>query len=68
MLDRAYLLRQIQTLLRFAKLTSDPLFASFLMEKAVHLKTQVDAIPPTADVGPRPPDVEHEDRVTDFRS
>jgi hypothetical protein len=58
MLDRAYFLRQIRTLLRFAKLTSDPLFAAFLMQKAVHLKSQVDAIPPAADVGPLPPDVE----------
>jgi len=60
MLDRAYFLRQIRTLLRFAKLTSDPLFATFLMEKAVHLKSQVDAISPAADGGPLPPDVEPE--------
>jgi len=60
MLDRAYLLRQIRTLLKFANQTSDPLFAAFLMEKAVHLKSQVEETPPPKDVSPLPPDVESE--------
>lgn len=60
MLDRAYLLRQIETLLRFAKQTSDPQFAAFLMDKAVHLKSQVEAAPAAADVSPLAPDVEPE--------
>jgi|GEM_PF-1499498 len=59
MLDRGYFLRQIQTLLKFAKQTSDPLFAAFLMEKAVDLKSQADETP-SRDVGPRAPDVEPE--------
>jgi hypothetical protein len=52
--------RQIQTLLRFAKSTSDPHFAAFLMEKAVHLRSQAEEIPPSADVSPLAPDVEPE--------
>jgi hypothetical protein len=60
MLDRAYFLRQIGTLLKFAKLTSDPLFAAFLMEKAVHLKSQVEENPPPTELSPLAPDVEPE--------
>jgi len=59
-LDRAYFMRQIQTLLTFAKSTSDPAFAAFLLEKAVHLKSQAEEAPPARDLGPRPPDVERE--------
>jgi hypothetical protein len=57
-LNHAYFVRQIQTLLRFAKSTSDPQFAAFLMEKAVHLKSQAEEIPPATDVSPLAPDVE----------
>jgi hypothetical protein len=35
MLERVYFVRQILTLLKFAKSTSDPEFAIFLMDKAV---------------------------------
>ena len=62
MLDRGYFLRQIRTLLKFAKQTTDPLFAAFLMEKVVHLKSQVEEIPPARDIGPAAPDVEPENR------
>ncbi len=60
MLDRAYFLRQIQTVLKFARSTSDPRFAAFLAEKAVDLKSQAEAVPPASDVSPLPPDVEPE--------
>jgi len=59
-LDRAYFVRQIRTLLTFAKSTSDPRFAAFLMEKAVHLKSQVEELPPATDKSPLAPDVEPE--------
>jgi hypothetical protein len=60
MLDRVYFLRQIRTLLKFAQQTSDPLLAAFLMEKVVHLKSQVEQSPPPTDVSPLAPDVEPE--------
>ena len=60
MLDRVYFLRQVRTLLKFAQQTSDPLFAAFLMEKAVHLKSQAEDSPPPTDVSPLAPDVEPE--------
>jgi len=44
-LGHAYFLRQIQTVLKFAGLTSDPRFAAFLLEKAVDLKSQADQRP-----------------------
>jgi hypothetical protein len=59
-LDRAYFVRQIRTLLTFAKSTSDPAFAAFLLDKAASLKSQAEEAPPAADVSPRPPDVEPE--------
>ena len=59
-LDRTYLLRQIETLLKFAKATSDPDFAAFLVDKAVHLKSQVEAAPAAPDISPLAPDVEPE--------
>jgi hypothetical protein len=62
MLGRVYFVRQIRTLLNFARETSDPLFAAFLMEKALHLKSQIEESPPAKDVGPAAPDVEPEDR------
>lgn len=42
MLDRVYFVRQIQTVLKFAQLTSDPRFAAFLIEKAEHLRSQIE--------------------------
>jgi hypothetical protein len=59
-LDRAYFVRQIRTLLTFAKSTSDPAFAAFLLDKAASLKSQAEKATPAADVSPRPPDVEPE--------
>ena len=53
---------RIRTLLNFAKQTSDPLFAAFLMEKAVHLKSQIEESPPARDISPAAPDVEPENR------
>jgi hypothetical protein len=44
-LDRAYFLRQIVMVLKFAKSTSDPRFAAFLVEKAADLKSQAEAAP-----------------------
>jgi hypothetical protein len=58
MLEHAYFVRQIRTLLAFAKSTSDPAFAAFLLDKAASLKSQAEEAPPVADVSPRPPDVE----------
>ena len=58
MLDRSYFVRQIRTLLQFAKSTSDPRFAALLMDKAVHLKSQVEEAPPASDIGPCAPDVQ----------
>jgi hypothetical protein len=60
MLDRVYVLRQIRTMLKFAQLTSDPRFAAFLIDKAIHLRSQVDEFSTVADIGPRAPDVEPE--------
>ncbi len=58
MLDRAYFMRQLLTVLKFAKLTSDPRFAAFLADKAIDLDSQAKAVPPASDVSPRAPDVE----------
>ena len=60
MLDRAYLMRQLLTVLKFAKLTSDPRFAAFLAEKAIDPDSRAKAIPPAPDMSPRAPDVEPE--------
>ena len=59
-LDRAYFVRQIRTLLKFAKSTTDPDFAAFLMDKVVYLKSQAEELPPATDVSPHAPDVEPE--------
>jgi hypothetical protein len=59
-LNRAYFVRQIRTLLMFAKSTSDPAFAAFLLDKAANLKSQAEEAPPAAGLSPRPPDVEPE--------
>ena len=60
MLDRSYFVRQLLTVLKFAKLTSDPHFAVFLAEKAIDLDSQAKAVPAALDVSPRAPDVEPE--------
>ena len=59
-IDRAYFVRQIGTLLAFAKSTSDPAFAALLLDKAVYLRSQAEEAPPARDLGPLPPDVERE--------
>jgi hypothetical protein len=60
MLDRVYFVRQIQTMLKFAQLTSNPRFAAFLIDKAIHLRTQVDEASTVTDTRLRAPDVEPE--------
>ena len=52
-----YVTRQITTLLKFAKETSNPNVAAALVEKAADLKAQADAMLPP-DKSPRAPDVE----------
>jgi hypothetical protein len=42
-LGRPYFTRQAATLLRFAKLTSNPALAASLVERAADLKAQVDS-------------------------
>jgi hypothetical protein len=58
MLNHVYFVRQIRTMLKFAQLTSDARFAAFLIEKANHLRSQIEEVPAARDVGPRAPDVE----------
>jgi hypothetical protein len=53
-----YFVRQIQTLLRLAKSTSDPQIVVALVDKAAELKSRADKTTPPSDVGPLPPDVE----------
>jgi hypothetical protein len=56
-LGRNYLTRQAETLLRFAKSTSDPQLAAALVEKAVDLKSKIDQSD-APDRSPLPPNVE----------
>lgn len=59
MLGRLYLTRQVTSLLKYAKATSNPELAALLVQKAADLNAQTDA--PThasEDKSPRPPDVE----------
>jgi hypothetical protein len=49
MLDRVYFVRQIRTVLKFAQLTSDRRFAAFLIEKAEHMRSQIEEV--SRDVG-----------------
>ena len=58
MLNQAYFVRQIRTLLKFANLTTDPHFAAFLLDKALHLKSQVEDAPPATDASASAPDGE----------
>lgn len=58
MVGRNYFVRQVQTLLEFAKTTSDPKVATALVDKATELKSRADKTTAPSDVGPLPPDVE----------
>ena len=58
MVDRNYFVRQVQTLLKFAKSTSDPQIVTALVDKASELKSRADEALPTPDLSPLPPDVE----------
>jgi hypothetical protein len=46
MLGRDYLARQVQTLLKMARITRDPKLAAGLAVKASDLKARLDATPP----------------------
>jgi hypothetical protein len=60
-MDRAYFVRQIRTLLKLAKSTSDPHFAAVLVDKAAQLQSHVEEVPAAAaDASPLAPDVELE--------
>jgi len=52
--------RQVVTLLKFAKSTTNPQLAAVLIEKAADLKSQVDESSTTANLSPLAPDVEPE--------
>jgi hypothetical protein len=54
---RLYLTRQAATFLKFAKSTSDPNLAAFLVERAADLKSQVEETG-KPDPSPLAPDVE----------
>lgn len=56
--SRRYIMRQVATLLKFAKETADPKMAAALIEKAERLKAQVDDTMPPPDWSLRAPDVE----------
>ena len=56
--SRRYIMRQVATLLKFAKETADPKVAAALVEKAERLKSQVDETMPPPDWSLRAPDVE----------
>ena len=58
MIGRQYLARQAAALLRFASSTNDPKLAAVLVDKAAHLKSQVDDTVPSLDLSPKAPDVE----------
>jgi len=57
-IGRQYFARQATTLLKFANSTTNAKLAAVLVEKAAHLKSQVDETGPPPDQSPRPPDVE----------
>jgi hypothetical protein len=56
-LGRNYFARQAQTLLKFAKSTSDPKLAAALVEKAADLKSRIDESG-EPDASPKAPGVE----------
>ena len=59
MLSRPYFTRQAATLLRFARLTSNPALAASLVERAADLKAQIDS-DKRPDASAAAPDVESE--------
>ena len=59
MLGRLYFARQASALLRFAKSTSNPELAATLIDRAVALKAQIDAVEKPIP-SPHAPDVELE--------
>jgi hypothetical protein len=58
----SYFTRQAATLLKFAKSTTNPDLAAFLIEKAADLKFQGDETMPPPDRSPVAPDVELADK------
>ena len=58
MIGRNYFARQAETLLKFAKSTSDPQVAAALIDKAVSLQSRIDESG-QPDPSPLPPDAEH---------
>jgi hypothetical protein len=58
MIGRSYLSRQVMALLTFARETSNPELAALLVAKAARLQSQADDVAPSADIGPKAPDVE----------
>jgi hypothetical protein len=56
---KEYLTRQATTLIKFAKVTTDPQMIAGLVDKAVDLKSKVDEA--AIDRSPRAPDVQPED-------
>jgi hypothetical protein len=58
MIGKQYLARQATSLLKFAHTTKNPQLAAVLIEKAAHLKSQVDDTIPSRDLSPKAPDVE----------
>ena len=59
MLGRPYFTRQAATLLKFAKLTTNPALAASMVERAADLKAQIDS-DKRPDPSVAPPDVETE--------
>jgi hypothetical protein len=57
-IGKAYFVRQVAILFRFAKATKDPQISAALMEKAADLKLQVDDPSASHDLTPQAPDVE----------
>lgn len=56
--SKDYLIRQVATLLKFARLTSNPSVAAVLLDKAADLNEKVDELPSLqTDMSPSPPDV-----------
>jgi hypothetical protein len=58
MIGRQYLARQATANLKFANATNNPKLAAVLVDKAAHLKSQLDDTGPSHDISPRAPDVE----------
>jgi hypothetical protein len=53
-----YIMRQITTLLKFARTTTDPKIAAAVVEKATNLQNRAEETMPRLDLGPRAPDIE----------